>query len=119
VLVAMLASLLVWTIVLAVLVFAAAAVAYFATRKPTEEQVRRKVRKLYQSYKRRHPDEPEFKVLLGVLTARHPTMDWESRRQMTHHAGDLERLIEVIVAFEFQNKPHQHVPSGFGTQPPA
>ena len=115
----MLASLLVWTIVLGVLVLAAAAVAYFATRKPTEEQVRRKVRKLYQSYKRRHPDEPEFKVLLGVLTARHPTMDWESRRQMTHHAGDLERLIEVIVAFEFQNKPHQHVPSGFGTPPPA
>jgi hypothetical protein len=110
----MLASTLVW-IVPSVLAIGAAVVVYLARRKPSEDEVRRKVRKLYEKFRRKHADQPEFKVLLAVLTARHPTMDWESRRQMTHHAGNLEGLIEAIIAFEFRKKPQQSVPSGFGS----
>ena len=80
-------------------------------KTPTAAQLRKKVRNLYTKYKRKHPDQPEGKILLGVLTAVMPTLDWETRRQMSHSAGNLEKLVETIVKYEFRESFKSYAPS--------
>jgi hypothetical protein len=84
---------------------------WLARRKPTEAQLRAKVQRLYAKYRKKHADQPEGKILLGVLTAMLPTVDWETRRQMSHSSGTLEKLADTIVDYEFRDKFKSYAPS--------
>ena len=47
-----------------------------ATRKLTLEQLKKKVHRLHAYYRRIHPEEPDFKIKLAVVTACLTSLDW-------------------------------------------
>jgi hypothetical protein len=95
-------------------VIAAVVLRHLATRRLTLPQLRKKVQRLYAYYKRIHPEEPEFKIKLAVVTACLTTVDWETRRQMAHSSESLDQMAELI--FRYQDSANfRSGPSGFGS----
>lgn len=105
-----------WLIPIGIVALLVVVLVWRARRTPTEDEVRRTVRRMYDRYKRKHPDQPENKILLGVLSARLIMLDWETRRQMASAAGNIDKLVEVIINYEFREQFRDR-PHGFSNEP--